>query len=612
MQHTSESKSDIISPGAAPTLSALFRERVRRTPDNVAYRHFEAHAGAWRDTTWGEMARQVARWQAALEREPFEPGERVAVLLPNCRQWVMFDQAALGLGLIVVPLFMDDTPDNIAWILGNSGARLLLLRDLGQWRRLEPVWHQLEQLERVLLLESPVQALPHPRLRNVADWLPAEGGALRTREAVPTAPATIVYTSGTTGRAKGVVLSHRNLVWNAYASLQVLVAYPGDVFLSFLPLSHTFERTAGYYLPMMAGSTVAHVRSIAQLPDDLLAVRPTVLIAVPRIFERVYNRIQIQLQRGPAGRRHLFNHAVTVGWSRFQQRQGREARRLSHLAWPLLQALVARKVRVRLGGRLRIAVAGGAPLSPELARVFIALGLPLIHGYGMTEAAPVISANRLEDNEPASVGPPLPDVEVQIAANGVLRVRSPGVMLGYWRDPDATARVVDAEGWLDTGDCAHIEHGRLYITGRVKEILVLDNGKKVAPGDLEMAIGMDPLFEQVIVLGESRPHLCALLVPNREQWAGLCAELGLNPHDHKSALDIRLRNQVRKRIAHQLRSFPPHAQIRRVAIGLEPWTVDNGLVTPTLKLKRGEILRRFQTEVDALYASGKGGYRDAL
>ncbi len=592
---------DIITPESAGTLAGLFRARVERSPNAIAYRHCEAPLNVWPETSWTQMAFEVARWQTALESNELKPGDRVAILLRNCREWVMFDQAALGLGLIVVPLYLDDSPENIAYILNDARASVVLLESAEHWQRLYAVRDRLDAVRRIISLDS-LSGAPHdPRLRWVQEWLPDDGGELRSHDAGPDELATIVYTSGTTGRCKGVMLSHRNILWDAHASLQYVPAYTDDLFLSFLPLCHTLERTVGYYLAMMAGSTVAFSRSIAQLGEDLVAVRPTVIISVPRIFERVYNKVQDQVQRKSAVARALFDLTVRAGWARFEHQQRRAALQPVQLLLPLLRLLVARKVLAKLGGRLRVAIVGGAPLSEPLARFFIGLGLPLIQGYGLTESSPVISANPPDDNDPASVGVPLKGLETRITENGELLVRGPGVMLGYWNNAEATAQMIDSDCWLHTGDQARLENNHLYITGRLKEILVLANGKKIPPTEMELAILLDPLFEQVIVVGEARPFLSALMVPNPDLWIDLCQQLGLDPDAAATLKERALFNLIMERISQRVQSFPGFAQIRRIHVSRTPWSVDNGLLTPTMKLKRQQISERFQAEIERLY-----------
>jgi long-chain acyl-CoA synthetase len=402
------------------------------------------------------------------------------------------------------------------------------------------------------------------------------------------------------------MLSHRNILSNAHASLTAIDCYREDVFLSFLPLSHTLERTGGYYLPMMAGASVAYARSIGQLAEDLQKVRPTALIAVPRVFERVYLRLKDQVSQRPVPVRWLFDLAVKTGWRRFEHEQGRGGWSPLFLLWPLLRARVAEPVLARLGGRLRIAVSGGAPLSPGVSRLFIGLGLPLVQGYGLTETSPVVSVNRPDDNNPEGVGPPLRGIQVRIGEHDELLVRGPSNMQGYWNNHAATARMIDRDGWLRTGDQARIDaRGHIHITGRIKDILVLSNGEKVPPADMELAIGLDPLFEQVLVIGEGRPFLSALLVLNADLWPGLARDYGLDPNAAESLSDARLVKDVLRRTRDALRGFPGYAKIRRAILLLEPWSIDNGLLTPTMKVKRNEVVGRYGELVEQAYA-GEG------
>ena len=603
---------NLISPEESQTLDGLFALRTRRTPERAAYRYFDKASESWRDHTWGDMAREVARWQAALAAEHLPRGGRVAIQLRNCPEWVMFDQAALSLGLVCVPLYTDDRPDNVAYILKEADVDLLLVQDAGRWRRLAEAVPQESPLRRVVLLDdgegAQQPAERDERVRLVSDWLPATAGELVARkDRDPDALASIVYTSGTTGRPKGVMLSHRNMLSVAHGSLTLLDCYQEDVFLSFLPLSHTFERTGGYYLCAMTGSCVAYSRSIAQLGEDLLTVHPSVMIAVPRIFERVYGRIVEQMEKKGGLAKALFGLTVRIGWQRFLHQQGRGRWPLGSLLWPLLNKLVAAKVTAKLGGRLRIAVSGGAPLNEEIARVFIGLGVPIVQGYGLTETSPVISVNPLEDNVPASVGLPIRGIRVKVGANDELLAKGPGVMLGYWNNHKATAQMIDPDGWLHTGDQARIgERGHIYITGRIKDILVLSNGEKVPPGDMESAIALDPLIEQVMVIGEGKSFLSALLVLDGDRWAGFAQDQGVDPLAPGSLAEPKVLSAVGLRIKQALKGFPGYAKIRQLHLSLEPWTIDGGLITPTLKVKRAKVLERYAAEVEAMYRGGPG------
>jgi long-chain acyl-CoA synthetase len=598
---------DLISPEQAGALDGLFLQRARRTPDAVAYRHYNRQNKQWYELTWSDMERHVSRWRQALSAEALEAGDRVAILLRNSPEWVMFDQAALSLGLVIVPLYTDDRADAIAYILRDAAVKLLLVQDSGRWNRMAESVEELPQLQRVVVLETARQpnSGEDELVREAKRWLPPRGEPLKRRDADPNALASIVYTSGTTGRPKGVMLSHRNMLSIAHGAITVVDCYQQDSFLSFLPLSHTLERTAGYYLPIMAGASVSFARSIPQLAEDLQTIKPSVIIAVPRIFERVYARVQDQLKSKPAFARMLFNLALKVGFMEFEYRMGRRRWFPELLLYPLLHRLVSGKILEKLGGRLRVAVSGGAAISPEIARIFLGLGLPMLQGYGLTETSPVISVNPMDNIKPESVGVPLRGVSVKIGDDQELLVKTPGMMLGYWNNHAATAEMIDPQGWLHTGDQARIdEDGHIYITGRIKDILVLSNGEKIPPSDMEMAICLDPVIEQVMVVGEGKPYLGALVVLNPDLWSGLAEEYGLDPSQTASLGDERLQNALLKRIRMALKDFPGYAKIRRVSLLLEPWTIENGLMTPTMKIKRQKVLVHCGNEVEALYGDG--------
>ena len=591
----------LIPVAEAGTLHGLFRERVRRTPDQIAYRHFDEAHGNWRDYTWLHMERYVARWQAALRSENLQAGDRVAIMLRNSPEWVAYDIAASGLGLVTVPVYTQDRAENVAYILNDAGCKVLLFDNLEQWRGLSAVRDELTGLKRIVSAKRLPQA-EEAHLCSIGDWLPDEAGDVVYHPAESRALATIVYTSGTTGRPKGVMLSHHNILANAYACLDgVLPVDERFVFLSFLPLSHTFERTCGYYLPMMAGSTVAYARSVQQLGEDLRTLRPTVIVSVPRVYERIWASVRERLESGSWLRRKLFELTVSTGYRRFEHAQGRCGWRPALLLWPVLDRLVAAQVMARLGGRLYVALSGGAALSPGVARVFIGLGLPVVQGYGLTEASPVVCANRLDDNVPAAVGRALPGVELKLTEERELLVRGPNVMMGYWRNAEATRAVVSTEGWLHTGDLVRMdEAGRVYITGRLKDILVLSNGEKISPADMESAILADPLFEQVMLVGEGRPYLTLLAVLNADKWGALASAAGL---DGSGGLATREAERlVLKRVALQLKTFPGYLQVRRVVLSSEPWTAENGLLTGTLKLRRESVMQKFDAELGRLYA----------
>lgn len=607
MQFDQDGMINVIPVEQAKTLDGLFKERVQRSPQKMAYRYFNLVSEEWGDYTWEQINQWVARWQAALEKESLVPGDRVAVMMKNCPEWVMFEQAALGLGLVVVPLYTDDRVENAAYVINDASVKVLLLENSHQWQQFLTIRNEIEGLQRIVLLRSfepdCVDARDNTHVVSASDWLSAHAYEVKHIPADPHALATIIYTSGTSGRPKGVMLSHHNILSNAFSCLQVVPVSADDLLLSFLPLSHTFERTSGYYVPMMSGATIAYARSIQQLQEDLLTIRPTLLISVPRIYERVYAGIRAKLAEGSGFARWLFNFAVDVGFSRFEYQQGRGNWRLTHCLWPLLKKLVADKVMAKLGGRLRSVMSGGAALPVEVSRIFIGLGLPVLQGYGMTESSPVVCTNRFKDNLPASVGLPIPDVEVKLGESNALLIRGPNVMLGYWNNPEATKAVISPDGWLNSGDIASIdEQGHVTITGRLKEIIVLSTGEKVPPADMETAILRDPLFEQVMLIGEARSYLSVLAVLNPTRWLDFAAQYGLDDSPDNEHLRQRIEEILLGKITHQTSEFPGYAKIRRVAVIREPWTIESGLLTPTLKLKRAKVLEKYKAEVERLYA----------
>jgi long-chain acyl-CoA synthetase len=580
------------------TIADVFALRCRTSPNAPAYRDYDSATKEWVSTSWREIGEQVARAREGLRRDGFVHGDRIALMMKNSSSWVLFDQAAYANGMVPVPLFVDDRPDNVAYILNDASVKVIVIDGEEHWKRLKTVADQLHTIKRIISIKPVVDA-DEPRLSSLADWLPDEPGSYERPPTTGGDLATIVYTSGTTGRPKGVMLSHRNMLANVQSGLAVYDVYPEDVFLSFLPLSHMFERTCDYYLNVVSGASMVFSRSIPQLAEDFRIVQPTIIFSVPRIYERFYAAINDQLKKSSPIRRKLFEFAVDTGWNKFEYENGRGSWKPQYLLWPVLEKLVARKLLYRLGGKLKFAISGGAALSPDVAKVFIGLGLPICQGYGLSEASPLLTVNLLEKNNPHSIGPAVPGVELRVGENGELLARGPNIMMGYWNNADATRAVLTDDGWLRTGDQVHIdEHGYVNITGRLKDIIVMGNGEKVPPVDMELAIQLDPVFEQVLLLGEGKPYLAAVVVLNDEQWARAAAEANLDP---SADLDGKGEKLLVQRIAKRIKAFPGYAQVRKVAVAKEKWTIDNGLITPTLKLKRNIIIGRYQSAIEAMY-----------
>jgi long-chain acyl-CoA synthetase len=595
---------DYITPVTVNNLSDLFYERVKRSANKVAYTYYDEENATWADLTWQDMARQVELWHSAFRHEGLVKGDRVAIMMRNCPDWVVFDQAAYSMGLIVVPVYTNDRAENIRYILEDASVKVFFIEDPTHCKELienESVFNGdgLKDLARIVTHQA-IDDYKNPRLAQVKNWLPSYAETIERVTIEPDDLATVVYTSGTTGRPKGVMLSHNNIFMNAHAGAIFEHLDIEDVFLSFLPLSHMFERTAGYYMPMVIGARIAYARSIEQLGEDLLIIKPTIFVTVPRIFERVYNKIHDQLAKKSPVARGLFKLAVNVGWHRFLVQQKRQSWHPKLLLWPLLNKLVAGKITAKLGGNLQLAVSGGAPLAPEIAKTFIGLGLTISQGYGLTETSPIVSTNKLKNNDPFSVGQTMAGVEVKLSDRGELMVKGPTVMKGYWNNETATNEVIDSDGWLHTGDIAKIENSHIYITGRIKEIIVLANGEKVPPSDIELAISSDSLFEQVIIIGEAKPFLAAIVTIEEENWKEFAKQIGVSPAESSLELE-NVKEIFLKRINDQLSEFPGYAKVIRCHVVITPWDIEGGLITPTLKLKRTEIHEKYKSKIDEMY-----------
>lgn len=591
---------DIIGFDRVRTIPELFFQRVARDPDAIGYSEF--FKGQWVDFTWQEVAHKVSLVRAALDRAGMEPGNRVGVLLPNCVDWIAFDIAAMANGLITVPIYLHDGAANNCYVLSRSGVRLCFMDTHDRWLSLAPECANCSELETIWVQQPLVEPL-HDDKRRIKVFNDVLSNEMIGEDDIRCSAkdvATIIYTSGTTGLPKGVMLSHRALLWNADAVTKFIPPVTTDVFLSVLPLAHSFERTMGYYLPLVSGARVAFSRSIEKLRDDIAVVRPTILIAVPRLYERIYEAVLKKAGSNPLTK-VLTMAAADIGWRLFEAEHGRgKAPNLltRSLLWPILQHLVAKKIMMAFGGRLRVAVSGGAPLSEEASHFLIGLGLPLIEGYGLTETAPVVTATAFEDNLPGSVGSALQGVELKTTEEGELLVRTPSLMLGYWEDPEKTKQAIDPGGWFRTGDIAEFHEGHVFIKSRLKEIIALSTGKKVAPTMVESLIEHEPLFEQVLVTGDGKPCLAAIVVLNGESWAALARELGVAEDEMNAPA---AKKAFLYEIARVTKGLPGYTSVRAVHAVLEPWTTENGLLTPTLKIKRQAIERKYSNKIDAMF-----------
>lgn len=590
------------------TLPQLLVNSVERYGEREALRQFDKETKSWHSLSYAQLMARVMEWRRAYAAMNLERGTRIGILMPNSIDHACADQAALANGLVPVPLHAIDTPGASAFILSDSRAQVLVTNKLTRWKQIQAAGGDLQDLTAVIITEDEVDD-ETGMVRGLSEWLAAGTHVVE----LPKGPkeddlAGIVYTSGTTGRPKGVMLTHGNIVSNVKATLECVFPQVGDIFLSFLPLSHTFERTAGYYLALATGCTIAYNRSVLLLADDLKTIRPTVIISVPRVYERIFARVQDKLKKSRPAARYLFDWAVEIGWRDFCRRNHLPVEHTGR-AWldGLMRPLV-RKVSSTLldqfGGRLRIAISGGAALSSKVARTFCGLGLPIIQGYGMTEASPIIAGNNRTLNQPNTVGKPFNNVEVRLGEGDEIQIKGPSITRGYWNRPDATADAFTEDGWFRTGDVGGFnELGLLSIKGRIKEIIVTSTGEKVPPADLEAAIETDPLFSQCYVIGENRPYLSLITVVNPDEWASFAKSCGVDPADPASLDNPSVKTSALKRAKTAAGEFPHYALPRAVVLTQEPWTIENGLITPTLKLKRGPLSKKFANVIAQLYAT---------
>ncbi len=579
----------------ARTIPQAFWERVSATPDAPAYLQYQD--GAWQSLSWREVGKRVARRAAIFARSELTAGDRVGLFLPNSVDWVVSDIAALSQGLTTVPVYTRDSATNICHVMRDSGAKCLVTDTAERWKSLGKERQNLPELAFVLSLNGDQDTDE----RIVACEEPSDETDVPLSDGSndPDGLATVIYTSGTTGPPKGVMLSHRAFLWNASAVNEVNALTTDDLLLSILPLAHAFEHTLGYLNPMLANAPVAYGRSVEHLAEDMLTLRPTVMLAVPRLFDRVRARIE-EKANSSAISRTLLKWSVNVGWERSVEQGGNADKQsaIRRLFWYFIGRRLASRVQDAFGGRMRMMICGGAPLSADTSRFMAAMELPLLQGYGLTEAGPAATGSKIEERRTKSVGFALPGCELKIGERGELLLRSPGVMMGYWNNAAATADVLDKDGWLHTGDVAEIIDGRVYIKGRLKDILVLSTGENVNPNPIEASILADGIIDQACVLGDEKPWCCAVVVVNQQTFAAWATKNGLNAADPK---DKKLCEALKNHLVARMNDIPPFARIGGVVIEQKPWELDSGLITPTLKAKRPRVAERYAQEIEQLY-----------
>jgi long-chain acyl-CoA synthetase len=561
---------------------------------------------AWHSIGFAEAARRVSALARALRAQGVAPGDRVVLVSENRPEWVIADFAIMTAGAITVPAYTTNTVADHVHVLANSGAKAAIVSTPALMQRVAAAAAQVSDLAFLVAMapdphrQSPVPLLAWDELLadggRLADEVPRWVAALR-----PDDVCCIIYTSGTGGVPKGVMLSHANLMANAESARRLLeqLSIGDEVFLSFLPMSHSYEHTAGIMFPVAIGAQVWFAQAADTLGADMLEARPTIMTAVPRLYETLYERIRRGVERQSPARRKLFALALELGRKKALQPGSLGLwERAQDL---VVDRLVRSKVRARFGGRLKAMVSGGAPLNPDVGLFFQALGVRLLQGYGQTEASPVIAVNTPTRPKMHTVGPPVPGVEVRIAEDGEVLVRGANVMKGYWQEPEATRRTV-IDGWLHTGDVGHFdEEGYLVITDRKKDFIKNAGGDMIAPQRIEGLLTLEPLIGQAMVHGDRRPYLVALLVAEEDRAKEWAAAHG-KPRDlHALVEDEAFRKAVGEAVARVNAGLPAIERVRRWTLLAEPFAVGNGLLTPTLKVRRHRVREVYGETLRKLY-----------
>lgn len=580
-------------------VQALFRN-VERRPEKTALAY--KAGGGWQEISYRELGERVERFAAGMAALGVERGDRMALMSANRPEWAISDYAIQSLGAATVPIYPTLEPHQIEHILEDSEARAVIVENEELLRRVREVQEDFPVVvmddaftgenEKTLRFESVYRSGEE---RPKEDWREVWGGIGRDEV------ATILYTSGTTGAPKGVILTHDNILSNIEGIVEAVPLRPEDVFLSLLPLSHIFERTAGQFVALTLGCSIHYAESIEKVPENLREVRPTVVPSVPRLYEKMYDRVQQRLSQGPALRRKLAAAAIAAGREKYRLRlRGREPGAWLRFKLGLFERLVFNKIREATGGRLRFFVSGGAKLEAEIGEFFYAAGVPILEGYGLTETSPVISCNRLGREKFGTVGLPLFNVEVRIGEHGEIQTRGPHVMRGYFNLPEETEAAFTEDGWFKTGDIGEIDdEGYLKITDRLKNLIVLSTGKNVAPQPIETKLVTMPHISQAVLLGDGRKYVSALIVPDYEAVRN---RLATDAAPAELAEDERVRELIQKDIDTACAEFADYERPKKFALLAREFSQEEGELTPTLKVKMRVVQERYAGQIERLYA----------
>jgi long-chain acyl-CoA synthetase len=589
-----------------PSLPAMFFGEAERFADRPFL--WAKRGGNYRSITWREAARQASALSRGLRSLGIQRGDRVALISENRPEWMIADFAIMAAGAITVPAYTTNTVEDHRHILANSGCRAIIVSTAALTHRVMPAADQISDIENIITMEELTEGqLSHAEIHHW-DEIVARGNeapddvSAEIAKAARDDIACLIYTSGTGGVPKGVMTTHGNIITNCFGARELLKAFGlGDeTFLCFLPLSHSYEHTAGLMFPMSIGAQIYFAEGADTLAANMIEARPTIMTAVPRLYETLHQRILRSMERQKGLKVGLFQKTLALGSKRYDDPHSLTL--LERIVDQILDFLVRRKMRARFGGRLKAMVSGGAPLSPEIGRFFLALGVNLLQGYGQTEASPVIACNPPGSIKIDTVGPPLADVEVRIAEDGEILTRGELVMKGYWNDPEATQRTV-RDGWLHTGDIGEFDaDGYLKITDRKRDFIKNSGGDMISPARVEGYLTLEPEIAQVMVYGDRRPYLVAVIVPDAEFLRSFAADTGRDGTGlDKLASDPELIKAIGVAVARVNRHLGPLERVRRFVLATDSFTVANGQMTPTLKIKRHAIRAAYGAALLALY-----------
>ena len=596
-------------PRPAPgTLTKLFFDAIANFSKPAALRYKKD--GAWVDISHAQLLERVRRTSLALTDLGLARGDRVAILSENRPEWAVADYACLSAGLADVPIYPTLPAEQMVHILNDSGAVAMFVSSLEQAAKIARIRPDLPALRTVISFIAPApvgcdMTMDEFIARGAAVDSPERAAAWKA-SALAVGPddlATLIYTSGTTGLPKGVMLSHDNLYSNVFASLPVLEPKDDDVALSFLPLSHIFERMSGHYMLFAGGCTIAYAESIDAVAANLGEVRPTILSSVPRIYEKLYARIMENGNAGSGLKKAIFHWSLGVAdeWADAYLAK-REPGGMLALKYSIAQKLVFSKIRARLGGRLRVACSGGAPLASTINKFFVASGLTLVEGYGLTETSPVVSVNRLNNIRVGTVGELVAGVEVAIAADGEILTRGPSVMKGYYRNPQATAEAIDSDGWFHTGDIGAMQDGFLRITDRKKDIIVTAGGKNIAPQPIENTVVTNAFVSQAVMIGDKRKFPVMLVVPSWDALLKWASFKGITTTDKTALLaDPQVIDKLDREVRGEMKGLAKFESPKKIALLEHEFTIEGGELTPSLKVKRRVINEKYKGVIDRLY-----------